>query len=209
MKVNGIPTRRCAIASLPGDTRTPVRRRTLSTVGEDVLSETPVESSLVSLHSYSESSALYSYAKVRNGERILLQSEGLDAAREPGRRFLSRFSSQTIHRARVLERECSLRRVDIRRYLDESSRTWTIDDDVLDAIDSDVQSLVDCTNEGDALLFDSTKIIRPSARVVLPWPLTLSAFVEHAELEEGVFPKAVKKATFTCPRDNEGVFLVR
>ena len=80
---------------------------------------------------------------------------------------------------------------------------------MLDAIDSDVQSLVDCTNEGDALLFDSTKIIRPSARVVLPWPLTLSAFVEHAELEEGVFPKALKKATFTCPHENEGIFLVR
>ena len=108
-----------------------------------------------------------------------------------------------------LERECSLRRVDIRRYLDESSRTWSVDDDAIDEIDSDVQSLVDCTKEGDVLLFNSTKIIRPSARVVLPWPLTLSAFVEHAELEEGVFPKAVKKATFTCPRDNEGVFLVR
>ena len=84
-----------------------------------------------------------------------------------------------------------------------------MDDDVLDEVDSDLQSLVDCTDKGDALLFNSTRRIRPSARVVLPWPLTLSALAEHAEFEEGVFPKAVKRATFTCPRDNEGVFLVR
>ena len=107
------------------------------------------------------------------------------------------------------ERECTLRRVDIRRYLDESSRTWLVNDEVLDEIDSDLQSLVDCTKERDTLLFDSTRRIRPSARVVLPWSLTLSSLVEHVELEEGVFPKAVKRATFTCPRDNEGVFLVQ
>ena len=122
--------------------------------------------------------------------------------------FLDSLSRRFTER-RVLEHECSLRRVDIRRYLDASSRTWSVDDDAIDEIDSDVQSLVDCTEEGDVLLFNATKRIRPSAPVVLPWPLTLSAFVEHTELEDDAFPKAVKKATFACPRDNEGVFLVR
>ena len=84
-----------------------------------------------------------------------------------------------------------------------------IDDDVLDEIDSDLQSLVNCTKAGDALLFNSTRRIRLSIRVVLPWPLTLSAFVEHAELEEGLFPTSAERATFTCPRKNEGVFLIR
>ena len=84
-----------------------------------------------------------------------------------------------------------------------------MDDDVLDEVDSDLQSLVNCTGTGDVLLFNSTRRIRPLARVVLSWPLTLSAFVERAAPEEGVFPTAVKRATFTCPRENEGVFLVR
>ena len=85
-----------------------------------------------------------------------------------------------------------------------------MDDDAIDEIDSDVQALVNCTKEGDVLLFNATKRIRPSTPVVLPWPLTLSAFVEQPDgPEEGVFPTAVKRATFTCPHKNEGVFLVR
>ena len=140
----------------------------------------------------------------------MLQPEELDAAGTLGMDSLDYLGGAFTEKCfRCLESECSLRRVDIRRYLNESSRTWMIDDDALDEIDSDLQSLVNCTKAGDALLFNSTRRIRPSTRVVLPWPLTLSAFVEHADLKEGVFPTSAEKATFTCPRKNEGLFLVR
>ena len=63
----------------------------------------------------------------------------------------------------------------MRQYLDAATRTWRVDGNVLEAIDSDLQVIVNCTAEGDTLLFDVSEVIRPRARVAVPWNLTFTS----------------------------------
>ena len=94
-------------------------------------------------------------------------------------------------------------------YLDTATRTWRIDGAALNAIDNDVQAIVNCTTEGDTLLFDVGVVIRPRARITIPWNLTISAATGRTRRVNGLYPKAPQKATITCPTEGEGVFLVR
>ena len=93
--------------------------------------------------------------------------------------------------------------------MDVVSRTWRVTDTVLDDIDNDLQRLVDCTEEDDTILFDVTGMIALANRVTIRWPLTISADIEDRELIDGVFPEAPRRGTVVCPRENEGIFLVK
>lgn len=105
--------------------------------------------------------------------------------------------------------ECPLSSRQVNRYLDADKRVWTIDDDALNDIDNDLQSVVNCTNEDDIVLFNVNQTIRPSHRVIIPWNLTLSTLSERMELKDGTFPKIESKTNFTCPDNDEGVFFAR
>ena len=105
--------------------------------------------------------------------------------------------------------ECSLRNRQINRYLEEGNRTWRIDDSALDELENDLQSIVNCTQEGDVVLFDVSGRIRLASRVTIPWSLTLGANTNSTDAAEVVTAKGPRKATFRCPRRNEGVFFVR
>ena len=109
----------------------------------------------------------------------------------------------------MAEFECTLPNRVLGGLLDEATRTWLIDDDALDEVENDLQSIINCTREGDVVLFDVARSIRPVRRVTIPWNLTLSANTESADLGGGVFPRTRAKATFRCPSRNEGVFFVR
>ena len=100
-------------------------------------------------------------------------------------------------------------RSELRRYLDTSTRTWRIDDAVFEAIDSDLQVIVNCTTEGDTLVFDVTVAIQPAATVIIPWNVTISAATGRVRSVEGLYPSAPRKASITCPGDGEGAFLVK
>ena len=105
--------------------------------------------------------------------------------------------------------ECSLRNRQINEYLDEGTRTWLIDDSALDELESDLQSIVNCTQEGDVILFDVSGRIRLASRVTIPWRLTLSSDIYGLDAADEVVPRASRRATFNCPRRTEGVFYVR
>ena len=92
-------------------------------------------------------------------------------------------------------------------HLSADSGVWLIDDDGLSAVADDLQSIVNCTNNGDVILFNTTKMIRPSSRVILPWNLTLSSYVENPRRVDSTFPQSTTKARFTCPQENAGLFL--
>ena len=96
----------------------------------------------------------------------------------------------------------------MRRYLDAATRTWRIDDTVLEAIDNDLQVIVNCTTEGDVIVFDVNALIQPVARVIIPWNLTISAATGGIQSVDGLYPRAPRKASITCPGDGEGIFLV-
>ena len=104
---------------------------------------------------------------------------------------------------------CHLRARQIQAFLDPAERIWRVDEAVLDAIDSDLQSLVNCTREGDTLLFDVRGTIKPTTRVTIPWSLTMSAVTDSTRLVDGIYPRAPKKTSFTCPDIQQGVFLVK
>ena len=105
--------------------------------------------------------------------------------------------------------ECSLRNRQINRYLEEDTRTWLIDDSSLDELENDLQSIVNCTQEGDVVLFDVSGRIRLASRVTIPWSLTLGANTNSTDAVDDVVAKARRKAILRCPGRNEGVFFVR
>ena len=105
--------------------------------------------------------------------------------------------------------ECDLSERVIDRALDGGSRTWRIDDELWEDIDEDLQEIVNCSEEGDTLLFDVSDTLRPSGQITLPWSLTLTADTPDTDLVEGVFPETRRKTTFTCQPDVQSLFLVR
>ena len=107
------------------------------------------------------------------------------------------------------EYTCSLTDAQIASYFDEQTKSWRVGDDPLDALDNDLQSVVNCMTDGSVLLLDVAHPIRPSSRITLPRPLTISGYVKNATVMEGTFPRARKKAVFACPSDDIGVFHVR
>ena len=106
---------------------------------------------------------------------------------------------------------CHLSPGQVDRYLETATRTWSFDDDALESVQNDLQLLINCTRNGDILVFNATQIIRPKERVTVPWPLTLSAAVgDDAEVvAEDVFPLSQTTVRFMCPKDNEGLFLIQ
>lgn len=105
--------------------------------------------------------------------------------------------------------ECSLRNRQINQYLDTDTRTWRINDQTLAELENHLQSIINCTQEGDTVLFDVSEVIIPAGRVTIPWRLTLSTAVSSTNLDDGIFPQTETRTAFRCPRENEGVFVIR
>ena len=80
---------------------------------------------------------------------------------------------------------------------------------VLEEIEHDVQSIVNCAEDGDTLLFDVVGTIRPANRVTISKRLTLGADAEDAPSTNNADIASPPSATFECPRDNEGIFSIR
>ena len=152
-----------------------------------------------------------SVAKRGRGEgRSLRQDDGLDdEAPESETPVLLESSFLTPVRPVFAGFPCSLGDQTIREHLNETTRTWRISRSLLDDVEDDIQVIVNCTKPSDVLSFSSKRRIRPSSRVVIAWPLTLTSTVDNSEVEEGVFPRSEVKAVFTCPNRRAGVFLVK
>lgn len=96
---------------------------------------------------------------------------------------------------------------EINRYLNNQTRTWKIDDATLEDLSNDVQAVVNCTREGDTILFDISSSLKPSTRIEIPRRLTISASIE-GDPADGIFPETTNKTTFVCPSKSQGVFLI-
>ena len=103
---------------------------------------------------------------------------------------------------------CRLTRSEIDEMYHVASRTWSLNDRGLDSISYDVQSVIDCSDDGDVILFDVAAPIKSPRRITIPHNLTLSSATASVDLEQGIFPKADKQTVFQCPR-NGGAFLVK
>ena len=146
----------------------------------------------------------------RNEGRSLRQDDGLDDEASPSE-TLTLFENALLTPVLLVltGRPCSLSKRTLEEHLNEATRTWRINRTILNDVEDDMQVIINCTKAGDVLTFIPERRIRPSSRIVIPWPLTLTAPVSSSELEEGVFPRSDAKATVTCPNRRQGVFLVK
>lgn len=76
----------------------------------------------------------------------------------------------------------------------QKNATWTVTEDVLEAVDSDLQRIVNCTNDNDTLLFEVSSLIQPSSEILVEKRLTFKGQTDS-------------KVRFTCPA-GEGVFRI-
>ena len=95
------------------------------------------------------------------------------------------------------------------RYISRDGQTWLITDAVLEEIGNDLQKIVNCTNEGDVILFDVTEVVQPVSLVIIPWRLTLSSHIVESHSNGDDSSSSRARTRFTCPRTNAGLFLVR
>ena len=88
--------------------------------------------------------------------------------------------------------------------LNESDGVWTITRSYLERGDRDVQDVVNCTREGDRVVFQAGETFKLTHRIEIPWNLTLSstgsANSTRSQQHEG--------AVLRC-RPGEGAFLIR
>jgi len=63
---------------------------------------------------------------------------------------------------------------EVRRFYDESSHQWLIDDAVLGELDDDVQRIIECSNEHDLILFETHRTIKPNRTLLISTNLTLT-----------------------------------
>ena len=80
---------------------------------------------------------------------------------------------------------------------------------VLDEIEHDVQSIINCSEDGDIFLFDVIGTVRLANRVTFSKRLTLDANDEDAPSTDNASVASPTSATFECPQDNEGIFTIQ
>ena len=76
---------------------------------------------------------------------------------------------------------CSLSSTKTLNYLDTNTRTWTVNEDVLDALENDLQIIVECTKAEDTILLDLSEI-QLADRVVIRHELTIRGMNRNASV---------------------------
>jgi len=109
-----------------------------------------------------------------------------------------------LNRVSCVLDDCSLGRTEVERLYDPGLRQWVVDNGALARL-STLRTIVDCTEEGDTILLNTTQRINVTQTIVLSKSLTISAYVEDTQLLDNVFPRAENKVAFSCPR-NESLF---
>ena len=98
-------------------------------------------------------------------------------------------------------------------YLDKDGKTWHITADVLDEIEGDIQAIINCTRSDDFVIFEISSSVHPVGRVFIPWSLKLGTRGGAADIEgdgsESLKTGAARKTVFRCPRENEGLFVIK
>ena len=93
--------------------------------------------------------------------------------------------------------------------LNTTTRSWLVDEDILVEAGNNLQAIINCVNDGDVLLLNVSERILVNSPIEIGNNLTISAVTESTCLVNGVYPKAEREATFTCPDAENGVFIVR
>eukprot|EP00210_Caulerpa_lentillifera_P003967 g3786.t1 len=101
------------------------------------------------------------------------------------------------------ETPCRLSDDDVRQFYNQSSRQWLITDEVLEAVSNDVQSIIECAQENDTLLFSTNSIVTPARTLYLSKNLTLGSQYEPNLVDDESQISASEVTRFTCPETEQ------
>jgi len=77
---------------------------------------------------------------------------------------------------------------------------------MLEELDNDVQSIVDCTASNDTILFSTSGTLQPRGTITITRNLTMSAQSDGPLFTNGSIAETERKARFSCP--STGALLV-
>ena len=96
----------------------------------------------------------------------------------------------------------------IRDYLDANTRTWTVNEKVMNALENDLQIIVECTNAADTIFLELPEI-QLADRVVISHELTIRGMNRNAHLSDESARLASGKTVIRCPPQNRESFLLK
>lgn len=95
---------------------------------------------------------------------------------------------------------CELTEREIGPLLDETTRTWTLNDAAL--TQHDLQDVIDCAEEDDTVFLQTREIVQPRQRLRIRQSLVIKGTPSDGDEVASV------KASITCPL-NQGLLLIR
>eukprot|EP00210_Caulerpa_lentillifera_P003968 g3787.t1 len=101
------------------------------------------------------------------------------------------------------ETPCRLSEDDVRQFYNQSSRQWLITDEVLEAVSNDVQSIIECAQENDTLLFTTNAVVTPTRTLNLTKNLTLGSQGEPNLVDNESQISISEVTRFTCPESGQ------
>lgn len=113
----------------------------------------------------------------------------------------------------ILEKnDCKLSSIEKNKYYDYINKKWILTDSIINSLNSDIQIIVDCTEENDTIIFNTNNIIKPKNTININWHLTITSLLISPSTSPPPVAATVrqqpppqsnnKKAIFTCHRDN-------
>ena len=94
---------------------------------------------------------------------------------------------------------------------DADKKTWSIDYEVLLTHDNSLQPVLDCTNDGDILLFTTDDSFDIEEKMTITKSVTLSATADLSTFDPqdtSSMPESEEQAIFECPSKKEGAISV-
>eukprot|EP00210_Caulerpa_lentillifera_P006409 g6122.t1 len=95
--------------------------------------------------------------------------------------------------------KCKLSEIQITQIYNKTKRVWSITDEVLEELDSDLQKIINCAQKDDILSFQTAKVVTPKSTLSIPWNLTLTSGVTLSSTS-GSSEVEPSPVSFTCPK---------
>lgn len=105
---------------------------------------------------------------------------------------------------RSLGGECTLDGQTREKMFYEKDNAWIIDDESLLEVDSDIQLVVDCTRNGQSILFNVTSPIVPKKRIIVQTQITIGTYQPG---KSGTDDKP-SRTSVQCPNENQGILAI-
>lgn len=91
---------------------------------------------------------------------------------------------------------CKLNYLLLKRLFNSCNATWIINDEALVSLNNDLQSVIECSEPGEFVLFQVSHVIQPSRTMVIPHNLI---FTNEGSDDLSTSNEETYPTSFTCP----------